>query len=248
MRATPILSGFYNRATSFKPASKNNSPSHINTTKKSGLGILGGSFDPIHLGHTQSAQAVANELALSHILLIPAYISPLKVTPDLVPHASAEQRASMVELACQQSDLFSCDTQELTRAGRSYTVDTLNALKQQYPEHILHFIIGMDSLLTFSQWHQYQEILALCHLIVNTRPNYNVDKINTETKALLTARQTTNKADLLNFEAGKIFFAEPVLFNVSSTQIRQRIAQRQSTEQQLHPKVLDYINKNNLYR
>jgi len=215
---------------------------------KQGLGILGGSFDPIHLGHTQSAQAVADELGLIKVLLIPAHISPLKIAPDLVPHASSKQRASMVDMACQQSSLFSCDTRELKRAGYSYTVDTLKELKRQYPNQPLHFIIGMDSLITFTQWYKYQEILSLCHLVVNTRPTHDIENINTETKLLLNKHQTTDKTQLSNTASGKIFFAKPTFYDISSTQIRQRIKQLKSCHQQLHPIISDFIDKNKLYR
>jgi len=225
----------------------NNLTLNTNLIKK-GLGILGGSFDPIHLGHTQSAKAVAKELGLAKILLIPAHISPLKITPELMPHANSEQRAAMVDIACHQDALFSCDTRELKREGHSYTVETLKELKIQYPNRPLHFIIGMDSLITFTQWHQYQEILSLCHLVVNTRPNHTLDNINIETIALLDNHQTTDITQLSKVEAGNIFFAKPNFYDISSTQIRQKIAQDQACNNQLIPEILDYIDKNKLYR
>ena len=213
-----------------------------------GIGILGGTFDPIHLGHTQSAQAVADELALKKILLIPAHIPPHKSLPELVPHASAEQRAAMVAIACQQTPLFSCDTRELQRSGHSYTVDTLKELKQEYPQQTLYFIIGMDSLMTFTRWHQYQEILTLCHLVVNTRPNYPIEQLNKATKALLGKHQTTDITELTQVNSGKIYFTKACFFDISSTQIRQGLAQQQSVHQQLLPAIAEFIHKNKLYR
>lgn len=213
-----------------------------------GIGILGGTFDPIHLGHTQSAQAVANELGLQKILLIPAHIPPHKITAELIPHASAEQRAAMVEIACKNSTLFTCDQRELKRSGHSYTVDTLKELKLQYPNQPLYFIIGMDSLMSFTRWHQYQEILSLCHLIVNTRPNYPVEQLNDETNALLNNYQTTDITQLTQLEAGTIFFAHKCFFDISSTHIRQELVQKQSCNHLLLPSISEFINKNNLYR
>jgi len=212
------------------------------------IGILGGTFDPIHLGHTQSAQAVANELGLTSVFLIPAHISPHKTSSDLVPHATAQQRAAMVELACQQNSLFSCDTRELQRAGHSYTVDTLKELKLQYPNQPLYFIIGMDSLMSFTRWHQYQEILSLCHLIVNTRPNYPIEQLNSETEALLQKFQTTDSSQLSRIESGSIYLAKAKFFNISSTEIRHALAQQQNGHQQLLPTISDFIHKNKLYR
>lgn len=212
------------------------------------IGILGGSFDPIHLGHIQSAQSVAVELGLSKVLLIPAHISPHKTSLDLSPNASPTQRADMVELACQNTPIFNCDKRELNRAGCSYTVDTLEELTIQYPSQPLNFIIGMDSLLSFTRWHQYQKILSLCHIIVNTRPNYSITQMNSQTKTLLANHQTDNKDDLLSCAAGKIYFAKPVLFNVSSTKIRENIKQNKSNLSLLLPEIEEYIDKNKLYR
>ncbi len=218
------------------------------TTPGPGIGILGGTFDPIHLGHTQSAQGVAKELGLTNVLLIPAYISPHKISSDLVPHATAHQRAAMVELACRQSTLFFCDTRELQRAGPSYTVETLKELKQQYPNQPLYFIVGMDSLMSFTRWHQYQEILNLCHLVVNTRPNYSIDELNSETQALLKQYQTTDITQLSHLESGTIFLAKAQFFDVSSTQIRHELANQQNAHRHLLPVISDFIHKNNLYR
>ncbi len=213
-----------------------------------GIGILGGTFDPIHLGHTQSAQAVANELGLQKVLLIPAHFPPHKVSPELTPHASAEQRAAMVEIVCKNSSLFTCDQRELKRSGHSYTVDTLKELKQQYPHQPLYFIIGMDSLMSFTRWHQYLEILSLCHLIVNTRPNYPAEQLNNETVTLLKNYQTTDITQLTRLEAGTIFFAHECFFDISSTQIRQELVQKQSCNHLILPSISEFINKNNLYR
>ena len=220
----------------------------LNTNINTGIGILGGTFDPIHLGHTQSAQAVACQLGLTRVLLIPAHIPPHKLSAELVPHASAKQRAAMVEIACQKSELFTCDPRELNRAGHSYTVDTLKELKQQYSKKTLYFIIGMDSLLTFTRWHKYQDILSLCHLIVNTRPNHSIEQLNDETKSLLSKCQTVDMAELSRIDSGLIFLANECFFDISSTDIRQRLAQEQTCNQHLLPSISEFIHKNKLYR
>ncbi len=222
----------------------NEKMNYLNT----GIGVLGGTFDPIHLGHTQSAQVVADELGLNTILLIPAHIPPHKTTADLVPHASPEQRAAMVEIACQENQFLSCDLRELNRSGHSYTVDTLKELKRQYPDRPLHFIIGMDSLLTFTRWHQYQEILSLCHIVVNTRPNYSKEQLNKATKQLLSTHQALEVNELNQSDFGKIYFTKSSFFDISSTKIRQNLVQQQSCHQLLLPSIIEFINKNKLYR
>lgn len=220
----------------------------FNIHQNKGLGVFGGSFDPIHLGHAQSAQAVANELNLKKVLIIPAYISPLKNTPDLLPHANTQQRVEMIDIVCSPSDLFSCDTREIDRLGNSYTVDTLRELKDESPNQTLYFIIGMDSLLSFTKWHQYEEILRLCHLVVNTRPHHDITQLDVKTKALLNKHLTKDMTKLSDVDSGYIFFAKPHFYDISSTQIREFIAHKKNCQQLLNPKISEYIDKNNLYR
>lgn len=216
------------------------------------LGILGGTFDPIHLGHTLPAKAVAKLLSLDEVLFIPANISPHKATPNV----SAKQRATMVKLACDVEPLLRCDERELKRDGYSYTLDTLKELSQTYPNSHLYFIIGLDSLLTFTTWHKYQEILTLCHLVVNNRPNYQLGTINQTTKRLLGQHQVNDIESLNKSKSGGILLLENSLpnqsknlnINISASEIRQRLADKQDCQHLLAPKVFAFINKNKLYR
>ena len=216
------------------------------------IGILGGTFDPIHLGHTLPAKAVADYLKLSKILLIPANIPPHKATPNV----NAQQRAEMVHLACNNEPLFTCDERELKRDGNSYTVDTLKALAAEFPQQTLYFIIGLDSLLTFTCWHKYQEILSLCHLVVNTRPNYQLDNADQATTTLLNNHQIHNIDELKKQKSGGILLLPNALpsynnhlhLDISSSDIRQRLAHKQDCQQLLAPSVFTFINKNKLYR
>ncbi len=153
-------------------------------TPNAGIGIFGGTFDPIHIGHVKSIDAVATWLHLDKVLIIPAHIPPHKTDSNITPKATSAQRATMVELAIADKPLFYCDRRELNRNGPSFTIDTLKELKATYPNQPLYFVIGMDSLQTFTTWHKYKEILSLCHLVVNTRPNYHLSDLNRETKNL----------------------------------------------------------------
>mgnify|MGYP002700343150 CR=1 FL=1 len=228
------------------------------------IGILGGTFDPIHLGHTEPAKVVADYLSLDKILFIPASIPPHKASPNV----SAQQRTKMVTLACAEQANFHCDQRELTRSGNSYTVDTLKSLQQSYPKQRLFFIIGLDSLLTFTRWHQHQKILSLCHLVVNSRPNYRLKNLNKDTKKLLAEHQVSDINQLKKTNSGGIIFVPndtdalqvkktqtlpinskgQVSLNISSTDIRARLAKKQNCQHLLAASVLDFINKNQLYR
>jgi nicotinate-nucleotide adenylyltransferase len=216
------------------------------------IGILGGTFDPIHLGHTLPAKAVADYLSLTKVLLIPANIPPHKATPNV----SAKQRAEMVHLACSTEHSFICDERELKRDGNSYTVDTLKELAKEFPQQTLYFIVGLDSLLTFTQWHKYEEILSLCHLVVNTRPNYQLNNLDPATTALLTNHQIHDINELKKHKSGGILLLPSTLpsyndhlhLDISSSDIRQKIANKQDYQQRLAPRVLTFINKNKLYQ
>lgn len=216
------------------------------------IGILGGTFDPIHLGHTLPAKVVAEHLDLDKVLLIPANIPPHKATPNI----SAEQRAEMVKLACDAEPLLSCDTRELNRDGHSFTVDTLQDLSQSFPNARFFFIMGLDSLLSFTRWHKYQEILSLCHLVVNTRPNYQLATIDEITRALLNKHRVEDISSLKERKSGGILLLPNYLplyenhlnINLSSSEVRQRLIKKQSCQDILNPNVLAFINKNKLYR
>lgn len=216
------------------------------------IGILGGTFDPIHLGHTLPAKVVAEHLDLDKVLLIPANIPPHKATPNI----SAEQRAEMVKLACEAEPLLSCDTRELNRDGHSFTVDTLQDISQSFPNARLFFIMGLDSLLSFTRWHKYQEILSLCHLVVNTRPNYQLATIDEITRALLNKHRVEDISSLKERKSGGILLLPNYLplyenhlnINLSSSEVRQRLIKKQSCQDILNPNVLAFINKNKLYR
>jgi len=218
----------------------------------SSIGILGGTFNPVHLGHTLPAKAVAAHLSLDEILLIPTSIPPHKASPNV----SAKHRATMVELACDGEPIFSCDERELKRDGYSFTVDTLKELSQEYPKARLYFIIGLDSLLTFTTWHKYQEILSLCHLVVNTRPNYQLNNINQATRSLLNKHQVDDVNALKSINSGGILLLpssipnhdEHLDINISSSEVRQRLINNQDCQHLLSPEVLAFINKNKLYR
>ncbi len=216
------------------------------------IGILGGTFDPIHLGHTLPAKATAQHLSLDEILFIPANIPPHKTMPNV----SAQQRVAMVNIACEHEPIFSCDERELGRHGNSYTVDTLKELSQTYPNSQLHFIVGLDSLLTFTTWYKYQEILSLCHLVVNMRPNYQLSAINQATKALLARHQVFEVDSLKKAKHGAILLLPTIIPNLedhlnieaSSSDIRQRLINQQDCQHLLSHDVLAFIHKNKLYR
>jgi len=207
------------------------------------IGFLGGSFDPIHHGHLVPAIDVAQHLQLQQLFLMPNHIAPHKAGS----HCNAEQRTEMVKLAIKNTPQLSIDTRELNRDSASYTVETLKEIQAQYPNTPICFIMGMDSLIHFDSWYQWQDILNYCHLVICARPGWK-GEFNARVQALLNKHQTHNMADLHNSPCGKIYFQKATQLDISSTQIRHNIKHDISIENLLPTLVYDYIKEHQLYK
>lgn len=137
--------------------------------------LFGGTFDPIHYGHLRPVEALAAEVGLNRVTLLPNHVPPHRPQPE----ANAQQRLKMVELAIAGNPLFAVDDRELHRTTPSYTIETLETIrKERGAAQPLAFIIGQDSLLTLHKWHRWQALLDVCHLLVLARPGYN-DRMDT---------------------------------------------------------------------
>jgi len=211
------------------------------------IGILGGTFDPIHFGHINPAINAAKWLKLSQLTLLPAHIPPHKNQTT----ASALHRKAMVSLVCDGSPLFKLDDRELLRNSPSYTVETLKEIKKEQPQSQLFFIIGMDSLLSFTSWHQWREILSNCHLVVNARPEHSLESANDETRMLLEQFLVKNIEEIGDKPAGNIIIREHGNWSISSTQIRAKLSSQSKNKQNisdfLPESVKNYIQQQKLY-
>lgn len=247
-----------------------NTPSTNLTTKK--IGLFGGTFDPIHLGHTTPLIDAAKLLGLNEIFIMPAHIPPHKNHT----FSSSEHRLNMVKLACDNCALFTLDTREINRKTPSYTVESLKELRAEITAiDQLYFFIGMDSLLNFTRWYCWQEILTLCHLVVMPRPNYCLSAIDESLKSRLinltdnvttsdTANSnvaTTNPMHKNNLQAvtekltqhanhtsGNIYILPTSQINISSTEIRAKLQSAQLKENVLAANVYQYIQQHQLYQ
>ncbi len=213
-------------------------------TNKKDIAIMGGTFDPIHNGHIETAKETATWLNVEQLLLLPAHIPPHKNTTT----ASAQHREAMVELVCKQQPIFQLDNRELQRHSASYTVTSLQEIKQEQPNSRIFFIIGMDSLLNFTTWHQWQTILSLCHIVVNIRPGYQLDQINPATQHLLKSHHISDIDKINTKDAGGIIFHNNQSLNVSSSEIRTQLLSKNLKKNLLSEVVLHYIQQENLYQ
>ncbi len=125
------------------------------------IGIFGGTFDPIHLGHLRTALEVKQALQLEHVRFIPCFSPPHRAAPQ----ADAQQRLALLRAALEQQDDFVIDTREIQRGGPSYMIDTLQSLHAEYPQQTLCLIIGMDAFYYFDTWQAYMQILDVAHVV-----------------------------------------------------------------------------------
>ncbi|MBS0848628.1 nicotinate-nucleotide adenylyltransferase [Citrobacter sp. JGM124] len=207
--------------------------------------IYGGTFDPIHYGHLNSVTALAEQVSLHQIIIMPNNVPPHRPQPE----ATSEQRRKMVELAIANNPLFTLDCRELKRATPSWTVDTLEEVRaEKGNQQPLAFIIGQDSLLSLPHWHRWESLLSLCHLLVCQRPGYPLTMETPERQQWLETHRTSSVASLHQQPAGCIFIAPTPLYDISATLIRQRLAAGQPCDDLVPAPVLNFIHQQHLYR
>ncbi|HEY1846478.1 MAG TPA: nicotinate-nucleotide adenylyltransferase [Buttiauxella sp.] len=207
--------------------------------------IYGGTFDPVHFGHLRSVEALAAQVALHQVTIMPNNVPPHRPQPA----ANGQQRKAMVELAIAGNPLFQLDDRELQRSTPSYTVETLEEMRRERgSKQPLAFIIGQDSLLSLHRWHRWEALLDLCHLLVCQRPGYPVAMDTPEQQSWLSKHGTTRVEALHAAPAGKVFLAQTPMFDISATVIRQRLAQNLPCDDLVPAPVLAFIQQHGLYR
>lgn len=208
------------------------------------IGILGGTFDPIHYGHIRPAMEVKASLKLDKILLMPNHIPPHKNTT----HSSTAQRLEMVAQVCEALTGFELCDIEAKRDSPSYTVVTLQQLSRLYPDDELFFIMGMDSFIHLQSWHKWQQLFELANIVVCQRPGWHLaeghpmlHELNVR-HASLEALSHSNEP-----QHGRIFTVDISPQDISSTQIRSQLAMGEIPQDALLPVTLNYIQKQRLY-
>lgn len=189
------------------------------------IGILGGTFDPPHLGHLIAAQEVQEKLKLDRIFFIPASLPPHK---KKVKISGAGHRLRMVRLATQDNRNFKVLDLELKRKGHSYTVDTIKILRKRYPQAQFFLILGLDNLNHIHTWKKPEEIFKLSKAVFITRPGFTLNKTS----------KWLSYSKLLEVRE----------IDISSTDIRERIKKSKSIRYMVPEKVLQYIKKHKLYK
>lgn len=213
------------------------------------IGIFGGTFNPIHLGHVKAVLEVQRKFLLDKVLLIPSYIPPHKGAPDIVPPSD---RLRMVQLAVEPYPQFIPSAVEIEARGKSYSILTLATLKRQYPEALMFFILGIDAFLDIDTWRDYEKVLEQCHFIVISRPGYDLGDAKKVLGGKLTKRMIQVRGSL-EFDkemwpVNKIFLFPMPALAVSSKDIRRKIKKGESIDGLVAESVEEYIRINKLYQ
>jgi nicotinate-nucleotide adenylyltransferase len=215
------------------------------------IGILGGSFDPVHCGHLRLALEICEGLKLQQVRLIPSGTPPHR-TP---PVASATQRLGMLKVAIAGELSLYVDEREIHRSGPSYTIDTLISLRAELDNTPLCLILGMDAFLGLDKWWRWLEIIELAHIVVAHRPGYDAQtdlsaadsRINVDLAGLLADRLTTDAQQLADKPAGAILYWPVTQLSISSSHIRSLIAAGQSPRYLMPEAVANTIKSQGIY-
>ena len=196
------------------------------------VGLFGGTFDPIHLGHVDMICQLCEHMVLDKIIFIPAYIPPHKHKLNMTPYC---HRLAMTRLAIENYSSFEVSSFESESVMPSYTFHTIEHYKEIYPHDNLFYVMGVDSFNTIEEWYRWQELLCLANFVIVDRPNKTLDI-------------ATSTSQVLANSPYDIFYLPLHTLPISSTMIREKIAAHQSVDVFLQPNVLQYINEHYLYQ
>lgn len=212
------------------------------------LAVIGGTFNPIHYGHLRVAEEVRESLGLDKILFIPTFMPPHKTDEPMTP---PETRLDMARLAVSDNPGFEVSDIEIKRGGKSYTIDTVRALKSGAGEDLKVFlVVGSDSFNDITTWCEYGELFRLSSFVVVERPGYAV-KTPGEVLPVELARKFWYDASagaFMNSDGSTITYLQTTLIDISSSGIRRKVREGRSVRYLLPGQVMDYIYGQKLYR
>lgn len=206
------------------------------------IGLLGGTFDPVHFGHLRAAVEVRDQLGLDEVRLLPAGTPPHRPPP----HAAPKHRRAMLDLAVAGAAGLIVDDREMHRPGNSYMVDTLADIRSELADVSLLLVIGQDAANALDQWHQWQRLFDLAHLVIMRRPDSEAS-YPAELQEQLSRRRVEPASMPGDQVAGRVASVEITQLDISSTAIRDMLAAGYSPDYLLPDAVITYIRQNGLY-
>lgn len=210
------------------------------------VGVFGGTFDPVHIGHLRPALELLESLDLAEVRLIPCRIPPHRAAPVAGP----EQRLAMLELAVGDQPGLVVDRRELARPGPSYMVDTLSSLRAELGDTPLCLLLGLDAFLGLAGWHRWRELPELAHIVVTHRPGWSLEGAvgANEVLELLHRRRLDRAGDLALQPAGGVWLQPVTQLDISASVIRKLVEEGRSPRYLLPDAVWHFIRREGLYR
>lgn len=207
------------------------------------IGIFGGTFDPVHIGHVRTALDIREDLALDEVRLMPCNVSPHRSAPL----ASGAQRLAMLQTAIHGEPGLCIDERELHRPAPSYTVDTLLSLRAELGDVPLCLMMGMDSFQALHTWHRWRDIIALAHIVVMTRPGW-LPPTQGEVAELIMQHGVYDPARVREAAAGCVLLRPVSQLDISASRIRSAVKAEKSARYWVPDGVLNIIKKEGIYR
>lgn len=196
------------------------------------VGVIGGTFDPIHYGHLAAAEEARVKVELEKVVFVVAGLPPHKLDEEVTP---VRHRLAMVELGIQSNPCFEISRVDVDRPGPSYTVDTISILQERFGEETeLFFVMGLDSLVELPTWHEPHRLVLLCRLIAVSRPGFNVDQAQLES----TVPGLSSRLEIIDMPE----------MDISSTDLQRRVREGLPIKYQVPEQVERYIEEHRLYR
>lgn len=212
------------------------------------VGLLGGTFNPVHWGHLRAAEEIREIFDLTQVIFIPTNISPHKEYKEIV---SADHRLKMLDLAVEDNTYFFTSDVELKRPGKSYSIETISHFRRTFGEGLTpFFILGIDAFLEITSWKNYQELFSLCNFIVMSRPRYEVNELQKliPIQVKKDYRYQPDEKRFVNNSHFSIYFTEITPIDISSHSIRTLIKGGHSIKYLLPEEVENYVKEHKLYR
>jgi nicotinate-nucleotide adenylyltransferase len=209
------------------------------------IGLFGGTFNPVHLGHLRGAEEIREAFGLREVVFIPAALPPHKMTETII---AAHHRLEMVKLATQKNPYFSASDVEIKRSGKSYSIDTIHYFRERYRES-LFFIMGSDAFVEIETWKEFHHLFSLCNFIVMTRPGSQRASSPSSLPATLIPafRYDPGAGAWIHASGYTLFFKEISFLDISSTRIRELVEKGKSVKYLIDPEVEAYIQSHGLY-
>ncbi len=206
------------------------------------IGVFGGTFDPVHVGHLRTAHELMTALGLAEVRFVPCRLPPHR-PPAVAPEAL---RLRMLEAALEGLPGFRVDGRELRRPGLSYMVDTLSSLREESGDRPLCLLLGLDAFLGLPTWHRWRDIPDLAHIVVARRPGVGLP-MDGEAGQLLQSRATASASDLASAPAGRVLLRDVTQLEISSSAIRALVAGGGDPRFLVPDAVLELIAKTHIY-